>query len=63
MSANNAILISRKTYTVYYVPCADNDFKEKISKFKSLEEAVDYAEKYIRKDLDGYCEYGIRFIN
>jgi len=62
MSANNGIIINRKNYTVYYIPCMDNDYKERLKKFRSLEEAVDFAEKYIDKYLDGYIEYGIRFI-
>jgi len=63
MSANNEIIISRKTFKVYYNPCVDNDELELVGKGKSLEEAVGIAKRYIDDELGGglYLEFGIRF--
>ena len=61
MSASNGMFISLKTYTVYFWSDGVCD-KEKLGKFRSLEEAVIFAENYIDKELDGFLEYGIRFI-
>lgn len=62
MSANNIIYIDRDTFEVFYQGCADNSgVGEKIGKGKSLEEAVDIAQKEI-EELEGHFEYGIWFI-
>lgn len=62
MSANNVVYIKKKTFEVYYQNCADNPgFGDKVGKGKSLEEAVEIAQKEIKK-CDGNFEYGIWFI-
>ena len=61
MSANNEIVINTKTFKVYYVPCADNYYKELIGAGKNLKEAVAMAQNYIRDELGGLLEYGVRF--
>ena len=64
MSADNYILIDRKTFEVYE-GCASTDHKSLIGKGKNLEEAVDIAQKYrVEVEIDGsYIEYGINFTN
>ena len=59
MSADNQIIINLKDYSVWYW---QGEYKQKLDKFRSLEEAVIFAENYIDKELDGFLEYGIRFI-
>ena len=62
MSADNYILIHRKTFEVFD-GCASNTHIWLIDKAKSLEEAIDIAEKY-ENDLiseGSYLEYGIHF--
>jgi hypothetical protein len=61
MSANDVIYIDRSNFKVYYQGCADNNDKGNlIGKGKTLDEAIDIAQKYLG---DGYTpEYGINFI-
>lgn len=62
MSANNIIYINRKNYKVYYRGCVDNEgLGELVGRGKTLEEAVDIAQKEI-DDCDGMVEYGVWFI-
>lgn len=61
MSANNIVFIktNKKSYSVYYQGCADNPGLGSLEKkFKTLEEACDYAEKMCEEYS---VEYGIRF--
>jgi len=62
MSANNIIYIKRKTFEVYYQPCADNEgLGELVAKGKDLEDAVRIAEEQ-KEECGGVVEYGIAFI-
>lgn len=61
MSANNEIIIDRTFFEVFYN--SGGDEWELIGKGEDLEEAADIAEKYIFEELEGMCEYGIRFVH
>ncbi len=58
MSANNLIIINKKTYVVKEVD-AETEYGHVLGKGKSLEEAVEIAEKEMEKE---YVEYGIQFV-
>lgn len=58
MSANNMIIINRKTYVVKEVD-AETRYGIVLGKAKSLEEAIEIAEKEMEK---GNVEYGINFV-
>ncbi len=58
MSANNMITIDNKTYVVKEVD-AETEYGHVLGKGKSLEEAVEIAEKAMEEE---YIEYGIHFV-
>lgn len=58
MSANNLITINKKTYVVKEVD-AETGYGRVLGKAKSLEEAIEIAEKVMDEED---IEYGIRFI-
>lgn len=58
MSANNFILVNRKTFEVTMRNADTGTVLIKIGKTKTLDEAVDLAENYLEKEI---VEYGIRF--
>lgn len=58
MSANNLITINKKTFEVKEVD-AETYFGRVVGKAKSLEEAIELAEKEMREE---YVEYGIQFV-
>lgn len=58
MSANNFILIDRKTLTVTLRDADSETILEKIGKAKTLEEAIDIAQEYQETEI---VEYGIHF--
>lgn len=58
MSANNMITINKKTYVVKEVD-AETGYRRPIGKGKSLEEAIEIAEKAMEEE---YVEYGIHFV-
>lgn len=62
MSADNYILIDRKTFKVYD-GCASNNYKGLIGQGITLDDAIDIAQDYERHlEEEGSCvEYGIRF--
>lgn len=64
MSADNGIIINRKTFKAYY---GQAGFYDKIAKGKSLDEVLDNVQKWIKQqeaDGDGYfeLEHGITFM-
>lgn len=58
MSANNFILINRKSFEVSLRDADTNALLEKIGKAKTLEEAIDMAQEYQEIEI---VEYGIHF--
>lgn len=58
MSANNMITINKKTYVVKEVD-AETGYGNVLGKGKSLEDAIDIAEKTMEEE---YVEYGIHFV-
>jgi len=61
MSANNIIYVDRKTFKVYLKGCVDNPgHGDLMGRGKTLEEAIDIAEKLEEEYM---VEYGINFIN
>jgi len=58
MSADNYILINRKTFEVKELNASDGHIIRKIGKGKNLEEAVDIA---CEETNTGMIEYGIEF--
>ena len=58
MSANNLITINKKTYIVKEVD-AETRYGRVLGKGKSLEEAIEIAEKEMQNE---YVEYGIHFV-
>lgn len=58
MSANNLITIHRRTFVVKELD-AESDYGFVVKRARNLEEAIQIAEKYMRKEE---VEYGIRFI-
>lgn len=58
MSANNTITINKKTFVVKNVD-AETGYGDVVGKAKSLEEAIEVAEKEME---DGEVEYGIHFV-
>jgi hypothetical protein len=64
MSANNIIYIkkNKKSYSVFYQGCADNDnLGDLVGRFKTLEEAIKCAYEEIN-DCGGMVEYGVHLI-
>ena len=59
MSANNMITINKKSFVVKEVD-AETGYGIVLGKAKSLEEAIEVAQKEIEK---GNVEYGIHFVN
>lgn len=59
MSADNFIVIDKKTFKVYE-GCASTGEKWQIGKGKNLKDAVKIAEDYLETN-GGYLEYGIFF--
>lgn len=58
MSANNMIIINRKTYVVEEVD-VETGYGREVGQGKNIEEAIDIAQK----ELDeGDVEYGIHFV-
>ena len=58
MSANNMITINKKTFVVMNVD-AETKYGSEVGKGKSLEEAIEIAEKEMEEE---YVEYGIHFV-
>jgi len=58
MSANNFILIDRKSLEVSLRDADTNALLVKIGKAKTLEEATDLAQEYQEREI---VEYGIHF--
>ena len=58
MSANNFILIDRKSLEVSLRDADTNALLVKIGKAKTLEEAIDLAQEYQKREI---VEYGIHF--
>ena len=58
MSANNFILIDRKSLEVSLRDADTNAILVKIGKAKTLEEAIDLAQEYQEREI---VEYGIHF--
>jgi hypothetical protein len=58
MSANNFILIDRKSLEVSLRDADTNALLVKIGKAKTLEEAIDLAQEYQEREI---VEYGIHF--
>ena len=58
MSSDNAIVINRNNFRVNY--CL-GDYSEFIGQGKTLDEAIDIAQKKV-DDCGGMVEYGITFI-
>jgi hypothetical protein len=58
MSANNFILINRKSLEVSLRDVDTNALLVKIGKAKTLEEAIDLAQEYQKREI---VEYGIHF--
>ena len=58
MSADNYILIDRKTFEVKELNASDGQIIRKIGKGKNLEEAIDMA---CEETKMGMIEYGIEF--
>jgi len=58
MSANNLVTINKKTFVVKNVD-AETGFGSVVGEGRSLEEAIDMAEKEIEEED---VEYGIRFV-
>jgi LDH2 family malate/lactate/ureidoglycolate dehydrogenase len=59
MSANNMITINKKTYEVQNVD-AETGYGNIVGKGKSLEEAIEIAEKEMEENI---VEYGIHFVD
>lgn len=60
MSADNYILINRKSFVVKLMCASDGRLIQDLGKGKNLEEAVDIA---CEETKLGYVEYGIDFTN
>ncbi len=63
MSTNNQLIIKKKKgyFEVHHQLCVDNDFQPNkgslLSKFKSLQEAIKFCNRYIRKEPVEYGYY------
>ena len=58
MSANNMITINKRTFEVKEID-ADTETGRAVGKGKTLEEAIEIADREIKKE---YIEYGIHFV-
>lgn len=59
MSANNFLLINRKTFEVTMRDAENNYILMEVGKGKDINEAIDIAQKCLREEI---IEYGINFI-
>lgn len=58
MSANNKLTINKKTFEIRNVD-AETGYGFQIGKGKTLEDAIEIAEKYMQEEI---VEYGIHFV-